>query len=382
MPQSYTDATFRPTGDEIAEKCRRAVAFCEDHDLDALLLTQESSVAWLTGGAMTRIVMGGADALGSLLVTQSGEVHLLADAIEAPRIAAEEMPGQGIAVHAYPWERGRVADRAAIVRRIVGEGQIGADAPAAGIEVRVLRDAVRDLRSTLMDDEITRYRWLCQTTARAVEAAARAARPGMTEHAIAASFTAPLVAAGVQLPVCLVAADDRLRGFRHPLPTDNTVQTYAMLVACATRWGLWASATRIVHFGTLPDDLRQRQEICAAVDLAYIGATTVGATAGDIWAAGVAAYAAGGFPGEERLHHQGGAAGYAGREWMLEPDNAARVVPRQSFAYNPSVTGTKSEDTFVLGADGVPEFLSVTGEWPAVPGTQSTHPRPAILEIS
>lgn len=380
MPHSYTDPTFTPTADELAEKRRRVVALCTREGLDALLLTHEASVGWITGGGMTRVSIGGADALATVLVTRAGEAHVLADAIESPRLAAEEMPDQGVHMHVYPWEQGRETDRAAAIRRIVGDGAVGADAPIAGVAARVLADAVRDLRSSLRDGDVARYRWLAETTATILEAAARAVRPGMTEHAIAASYTGPLNALGIEIPVYLVAADDRLQRFRHPLPTDNIARQHVLLVAGATRWGLHASMSRAVHFGPLPDDLRHRQEVCAAVDVAFIAATKEGATAAEIFAAGADAYAAGGFPGEWRLHHQGGAAGYNGREWVVTPHGTERVVARQAFAYNPSVTGTKSEDTFVLGADGTPDFLSVTGKWPAVPRTKGRYPRPAILE--
>ncbi|MCA1725270.1 MAG: aminopeptidase P family N-terminal domain-containing protein [Thermomicrobia bacterium] len=383
MPQSAALAAFNPTAEELAEKRRRIRTLLDTEGLTALLLTQESSVAWVTGGGATRVSLsGGTEASASVLVTQDA-VYVLTDAIEAPRIAAEELPEQGVHMKVYPWEQGRVGDRAAIIEEIVGDGTVGADAPAAGLEsVRVVRNAVRGLRASLLEAEIARYRWLAQTAATVLEAAARAARPGMTELQIAASYVGPLMAYGIQMPVALVAADERIDRFRHPLPTDTTVQQRVLLVAGATRWGLNASASRAVCFGALPDDLRQKQHACALVDLAFTNATKPGAMAGDIFAAGAKAYADAGFPGEWRLHHQGGAAGYAGREWTIMPGGAEIVQEAQSFAYNPSITGTKSEDTFVLRADGTADFLSVTGQWPAVPDIESPYPRPAILEIT
>jgi len=382
MPQSAALAAFKPTADELAEKRRRVRALLDDEGLDALLLTQEPGVAWVTGGGATRVSLsGGADALGSVLVTHDA-VYILTDAIEAPRIAAEEVPEQGVHMKVYPWEQGRVGDRAAIIREIVGDGVLGADAPVAGVEsARVLRHAVTLLRASLLEPEIARYRWLAQTAATVLEAAARAVRPGMTELQVAASYVGPLMAYGIHVPVALVAADERIDRFRHPLPTDTVVQQRVLLVAGATRWGLNASASRAVYFGQLPDELRRKQHGCALVDLAFTNATKPGATAGDIFAAGAKAYADAGFPGEWRLHHQGGAAGYAGREWTITPGGTEVVQAAQSFAYNPSITGTKSEDTFVLHSDGAADFLSVTGHWPPVPGTESSYPRPAILEI-
>lgn len=382
MPQSAALAAFNPTPDELAEKRRRIRALLDAEGLDALLLTQEPGVAWVTGGGATRVsISGGANALGSVLVTQDA-VYILTDAIEAPRIAAEEVPEQGIHMKVYPWEQGRIGDRAAIIADIVSDGAIGADAPVAGVaSARVLRHEVMRLRASLLEPEVARYRWLAQTAATMLEAAARAARPGMTELQIAASYVGPLMAYGIQVPVALVAADERIDRFRHPLPTENIVRQRVLLVAGATRWGLNASASRAISFGPLPDELRRKQHGCALVDLAFTHATKPGATAGDIFAAGAKAYADAGFPGEWRLHHQGGAAGYAGREWTITPGGTETVQESQSFVYNPSITGTKSEDTFVLRPDGTADFLSVTGQWPPVPGTESTYPRPAILEI-
>jgi Xaa-Pro aminopeptidase len=383
MPQSVALAAFNPTAEELAEKRRRIAALLDAEGLDALLLTQEGSVAWVTGGGATRVSMNGTDALASVLVTKDGAAYVLTDAIEAPRVAAEELPEQGVHMKVYPWEQDRSEHRAAIVTEIVGDGAIGADAPVAGLaSVRVLHDAVVRLRSSLMTAEIERYRWLAQTTAQVVEAAARAVQPGMTELQIAASYVGPLMAYGIQVPVPLVAADERIYRFRHPLPTENAVRQHALLVAGGYRWGLNASVSRAVSFGRLPDDLRHRQQGCAMVDLAFTGATQPGAMAAEIFAAGAKAYADAGFPGEWRLHHQGGAAGYAGREWVITPGGTQIVQESQSFAYNPSITGTKSEDTFVLRPDGTPDFLTTTGQWPAVPGTEQDHPRPAILEIT
>jgi Xaa-Pro aminopeptidase len=384
MPQSVALAALNPTPDELAEKRRRIAALLDAEGLDALLLTQEGSVAWATGGAATRVSMsGGSDALSSILVMKDETVYVLTDAIEAPRISAEELPDQGVHMKVYPWEQDRAENRATIIKEIVGSDRIGADAPIAGLEsARVLHDAVVRLRSSLLSVEVERYRWLGQTTAFMLEAAARAVQPGMTELQVAASYVGPLMAYGIQVPVALVAADERLHRFRHPLPTENAVRQHVLLVAGGYRWGLHASVSRAVSFGRLSDDLLQRQQGCALVDLSFIGATKPGATAGDIFAAGAKAYADAGFPGEWRLHHQGGAAGYAGREWVIVPGGTEIVQETQAFAYNPSITGTKSEDTFVLRPDGTPDFLTTTGQWPPVPGTEGLTPRPAILEIT
>ena len=71
----------------------------------------------------------------------------------------------------------------------------------------------------------------------------------------------------------------------------------------------------------------------------------------DVLRAGQAAYRDAGFDGEWREHVQGGPIGYLSREFDVVPGRpgAAEVItPGTAFAWNPTVRGAKSEDTFVV----------------------------------
>jgi Xaa-Pro dipeptidase len=63
-------------------------------------------------------------------------------------------------------------------------------------------------------------------------------------------------------------------------------------------------------------------------------------------------YAEAGFPDEWRLHHQGGMTGYASREVIATPNTEIPIETGQAFSWNPSITGAKAEDTFVLTDEG------------------------------
>src|SRR5204863_89406 len=78
---------------------------------------------------------------------------------------------------------------------------------------------------------------------------------------------------------------------------------------------------------------------------------------------GVEQYAREGYPGEQERHHQGGLTGYAGREIFATARADHALSENQALAWNPSITGTKSEDT-VLVRDGFAEILTRTGAWP------------------
>ena len=73
-----------------------------------------------------------------------------------------------------------------------------------------------------------------------------------------------------------------------------------------------------------------------------------------------------GFPGEELKHHQGGAIGYRAREWVAHPRSTEVVHERQAFAWNPTITGTKIEDTALL-LDGRLEIITTSPDWPSIP---------------
>ena len=83
----------------------------------------------------------------------------------------------------------------------------------------------------------------------------------------------------------------------------------------------------------------------------------------EIFRRGLAAYAERGFRDEWRLHHQGGPCGYQPREYLATPAVAGVVLPNQAFAWNPSITGTKSEDTILATPRG-PQILTPARDWP------------------
>jgi hypothetical protein len=68
-------------------------------------------------------------------------------------------------------------------------------------------------------------------------------------------------------------------------------------------------------------------------------------------------YAGAGYPDEWRLHHQGGLTGYGSREVIATPSTNHVIAPGQAFAWNPSITGAKAEQTFVLTEAG-PEIVT------------------------
>jgi antitoxin VapB len=224
-------------------------------------------------------------------------------------------------------------------------------------------DPLTELRAALTEGERERARKLGADAARVFGVAMRDVRRGDTEHQIAAEISGRLRREGMFARVMLVAADERIAKYRHPIPTGKKVERVVMGAVCAERGGLIVSLTRLVSFGAVDEELRRRHDAVCAVDAALHRATVVGARWCDIFAVAQRVYAEHGFAEEWKQHHQGGPMGYECRDYKATPTEKRRVVEGQLVGWNPSIAGTKSEDTILSGAGG-PEVVTAMADWP------------------
>jgi antitoxin VapB len=361
---------------EFSQKQDRIQALLAERKLDALLLRRFSSFAWATCGAASYVNTATTNGEAALLMTPSGR-YLITNNIEATRLEQEEkLVAQGWEFRVEGWHEARD-----YVAELTPGLRLGADGPYPG--ATDLSSDLALLRADLTPEEGGRFRPLGRLCAEAMESTVRAVQPGQTEYEIAGLLAREAESRGVQAIVNLIATDGRIFAFRHPLPTRKELHRYAMLVLCGRRWGLVCSLTRFVHFGRLPDDLRRKAEAVARVDATFIAATRPGRTLGEIFQRAMTAYAETGFPEEWRLHHQGGLAGYEPREYIATPTSPEVVRAHQAFAWNPSITGTKSEDTIIVKEEGY-EVITAVGGWPQIPLQVEGQliARPVILEIS
>ncbi len=348
----------------------------EQKGLDGLLLTKASSFAWATDGSSSYINTASSFGEASLLITNRGK-YLITNNIEAERLDHEEhLKEQGWQFQVAPWWQPNPA-----LADLTHELRVGADTSLTGADD--LSSEIAHLRADLSPEEDDRFRTLGKWCAEAMGEAIRAVKPGMSEYEIAALLGEAAQKRGAQPIVNLIATDERIYAYRHPLPVDKKLERYAMLVLCGRWQGLVASITRLVYFGQLPDELRQKQEACARVDAAFITGTRPGRTLGEVFADAQATYAAAGFKDEWQLHHQGGPAAYEPREWLATPGNQDKVLLNQAYAWNPSITGVKSEDTILVGEQGNQVITAIAG-WPMIQVTLddgTSIERPAILEV-
>jgi Xaa-Pro aminopeptidase len=361
---------------ELDAKLAKLQALLYELGLNALLIQKVANFAWMTNGASSYV--NTADNIGeaSLLITSSNR-YLVTNNIEAPRLRQEEsLEIQGWEFIISPWYEASDS-----IARLAKGLRLGADGHYPGAQ-DLSANLIR-LRADLLPEEQVRYRALCQGCAQAMKATAESLKPGLTEFEIAAILGHQAQSREILPVVNLIATDERVYAYRHPLPTPKKLNRYAMLVLCGRKYGLVASITRLVHFGAMPEDLRRKTEAVAEIDAALITATHPGNSLGEIFHIAQAKYAQLGFPDEWQLHHQGGLAGYFPREAIATPDSEFLVNIGQVYAWNPSITGTKSEDSIIVEGEGFSILTKIPG-WPtlSIETQGQSIERPAILEIN
>ncbi|NOZ24101.1 MAG: M24 family metallopeptidase [Planctomycetes bacterium] len=346
--------------DECALKARRLNAFLKKKKLDGVLLTRQDHFAWLTCGGDNHVVTASETGFGTLLYTPERKV-LFATNIEAPRIMKEELSRMDVAVVDYPWhQEGQIKAKA--IKKVIRGMRVASDDGVAG--TKRLDGGFTELRYSLTEAEIKRYRALGKECNAAMEEIGHKVKKGQTEAEIAADICRAFIARDIQPTVCLIAADERLK-YRHPIYKTRKVKKCVMIVMCGRRKGLICSLTRMVHFGRLPDELRRKHDACCAVDAAFNLSSKPGVTLGTCLKNAQSVYEATGFADEWQLHHQGGTAGYAGRDKIATPGDRTRIQPNQALAWNPSIRGTKSEDTIIAHKDRI-EVISRPVNWPTI----------------
>jgi len=363
--------------EEIEEKKKRIRVVLQELNLDAVYLKKQSNFSWLTGGALN--VVGITMELGvtGLLVTAAGQ-FAVCNNIEAPRMEKEEqLEERGFQIHSFPWYEDREPE---IIRRLARGKRVGADHRLPGIED--ISSKIDPLRYSLTPWETDRYKEIGRFTSEAIEQTARKIKPGDKECSVIGRLAEGLWENRLDYITTFCAADERISDYRHPIATEKKIHRRAMLCVNSRRQGLIVSLTRFVQFGPVPEEIRRKYNANVLIDCTFMANTVPGRPVAEAFREGIRAYERTGYPEEYKLHHQGGAIGYVGRDYKVDFRSEEVVQENQAFAWNPSITGSKSEDTMIATSDG-PILLSKPVLFPelkmAVEGVEFS--RPDILEL-
>lgn len=370
---------------EITLKTERLVSFLASENLGGVLLNSRWNFSWLTAGGRNGIDLSRDLGSGSLLIRNDGRRFVLANRIEMPRLLAEELDANDFEPIEFGWEDEKASPDFLIEKALsilCGNSRLGTDTPTSS-KAPVVEAALARCRYQLTCSELDRFRSLAQDAAVAIGQLVKELKPGEGENQVARRIVDALGAYEITPIVNLVAGDERLKQFRHPVPTANTWNRVLMVVVCACRSGLVTSLTRLISVGSPDSDLKRRIAVVGRVNAELMAATQPGTTGAELYQLVSRIYATHGFPGEERRHHQGGACGYRTRDWVAHPASQEVVQVHQAFAWNPSVAGAKAEETCVVSDNGV-EVISRSPDWPqlSIEVAGREYLSPDVLSIS
>ncbi|GGD61602.1 M24 family metallopeptidase [Paenibacillus nasutitermitis] len=341
---------------------------------DAVLMTLQKNISWFTGGR-SHVNIASEPACCSILITR---IHcvIVINNIESGRLLEEEMSSEfAKAVTSWEiWSWHEPGKKEALIRKHLADTEfMKTDAQ--------LEPEFLNLRSIIPQDRFLEMKRLGQLTGEAIEQTATEIQKGDSEFLIAGKLAYRCYERGLEPIVNLVAVDERAYQRRHPLPTDKRLNAYAMVVVCARKNGLIASASRLVHFGRIPDSLNEKQHAVVRIDSRLMHATRPETSLDDLFMQMKQFYRDEGFPEEYQNHHQGGLTGYATREKLAVSGESYKLRAGQLVAWNPSIAGVKSEDTLLVHHEAN-EWMTETNQYPylEVKIDNKVYRRPAILQ--
>lgn len=340
---------------EIIIKWERVKNLLDELNLNGIVLNKVSNFAWFTGGKRNFVGLHTENGASSLLITKR-KIYLLANNIEFPRVFEEEVKNYNFEAVVEKWyTQENLKEK---VKKITKE-KAGCDCEWEGfIPVKIEK-----LHFPLTEEEIRRYKKLGKETSEVITEICKEVKSGEREIEIGGKISENLWRKNIIPVVLLIASDDRIKKYRHPIPTSRKVKKHLMIVVCAKRNGLIVSLTRFVHFGKISSQLKKKHESVCLIDAAFIMESLPGKRIKDVFEKGIEMYKKTGFAREWELHHQGGLTGYLTRYYRAYKTIEDEIITSQSFAWNPSITGTKSEDT-IITTSGKPIIITEDKNWP------------------
>lgn len=341
--------------EEIEWKLKKLRELMRKKDLEGLILSRNDNFSWITAGGRGWVVRGGFLSVASIIVTNK-ELFLVANNIEMERLLKEEIPS-GFKPLEYKWYE----DPCEKIFKKFHLDKFGSDTGVYGT-LDISKDMI-PLRSELSPWEVARYEKYGRELEKAFEEAILSLEENMNEYEAAAVIEKALVEKGFNVPVLLIFSDDSRKKYRHNIFRSKNLGEKFFISTCAEKGGLVLAMTRTSSF--VEDESFTKQHLDnLKIDSEIFSVTKEGITLGDMFERIKNIYEKYGYGKEFEKHHQGGLIGYNPREEIAKKGSKTVIKKNMALCWNPTITGTKSEDTFVVGDT----FVTFTdkSKWPVV----------------
>jgi Xaa-Pro dipeptidase len=328
---------------EIDSKIRSIRDYLALRGARGLHLAQAENFSWLTGGMKNYVTLNSVQTECSILITPES-AYVVSPHSELQRLDAQ-LPAGVFEIVAHDWDM----DPVEVMAETVGSEGFLSDAEGK------TADYLRSQRVVLNEKEQHRLGRLGSLTARVLEEGLRGARPEMSEQKLATLITYGLMLQGIEPVLVIVSGEANFRS-HHNISGAGKVGAICMGIVCAKLEGLVVSMTRMISFRN-DQRLMKQMELNTAIDAAVINATRHSETLGEAFERLVSFYEASGLTEEWRKLHQGGIVGYRLKEYFASRSSRVTLGDGMAFAWNITISGTKSEDTFLL-RDGRMDWIT------------------------
>lgn len=363
------------------DRLEKLRSFITNQDFKVVVLTKPANIAAFFNGAQASLGFR-QEQPGRIAICMTGEsVVLLGNRTEVTRVAEDELSClDGLILHPFRWDEWKLEES---VKNYLADGGFNRVCDDTGTFGKNIGTTLEGMYYPLTDQEIKNLRELGKETALIVETVAKNLKSGETEVQVGGTLTGQLVSRGILPEFIMVTADDRMVKFHHSSPKEIPIERMAFISATVHRRGLYVSLTRIVSLGAVTSNWREHQEACNRIDAKTIFLSKPGISVGEIFRWIKRSYENEGYQDEWETHHQGGPAGFYGRDYKATEKESRCLVEHQPVVWNPTVRGAKSEDTILTTRHKeLPEILTETDNWiyydVVVEGTKIR--RPVILE--
>jgi len=311
----------------------------------ALLLSKCCNFSWFTFGARSHITLNSTEGEASILVT-GDRIYMITNNIEKQRIQQIELDESLLGEFGfleYSWFEPSGERR--LVEGLV-KGKLLSDAGRYSGE----HVDITPMRTLLSQSETDTYRILGRECDEIFSALVPTLNSEMTELEVQGLFYDAMAKRDIEPLLALVFSEDSSLRYRHNLSRDVKLGRRGFASICARRRGLIVSSSRTFMFEASDDVIRQHEQNCF-VDAVAIGSSRPGVKLSEAFESLIDAYEKVGRSGEWKFHHQGGIAGYLPREVHANLKSDVYLLEGNAVAWNPTIRGTKSEDTVLIGND-------------------------------
>lgn len=342
---------------EIGIKQGRVKSLLKSRNLDGLLITKQSNLQWFTGGGMNDVIRNNDTSLINLFITEDKR-YLIATTSDTERMMEEELQGLGFESVLYNWYDQSPFDA---IKTIKQDAKVGADIyhPMSTF----IQTEISDIRRQLTDMEVKRFMDISIEYSSLLTNFCMDLKPGLTERQLASRFGAHCSLYGYRLPVLMVGADERAYKYRHPVFTDKKISKHFILATVGEKEGLNVPMSRVVYFGKAPDELKNRVDAVNHVEVSAAAASVPGRALRDVFEVIKKAYDEAGYPGEWKIHTQGGITSYKPCEYLISAVSDIKIRPSEVLSFNPTIAGAKTEDLYLTKPDKVVQ-ISIDKRWP------------------